>query len=473
MHTKMRPSYLGKILLHWCDTCHVPVLAGVCGCGAATRKVGLTPPGDARPAFPADCELVNRIYEDHFGAPLIPPGTLALLNKAPDTDRMEEIIMGGGVVGAIRYITGEKRWEPLPRPEAAHYIRPSRRFVVVDEGAVPSIRDQGASVLAPGLREIDPAVRKGDEVFILSPDGSCVGVGRAKVGAGEASAMERGAVVRTRRNAPSRCIPGPSDWEDAVAANSSVIDAAEAEAVRFVQDVAGNTGRPANISYSGGKDSLATLLVVNKALGKVPLLFIDTGLEFPETLENVAVAAETYGLEVIRASGEDAFWDTFERLGPPAVDYRWCCSTCKLRPVRNLIEERWGECLSFIGQRRYESFRRMESNRVFRNGIVKNQISAAPIHNWTALHVWLYLFREQAPWNPLYGEGLDRIGCFMCPSSDVAIIEEIQGKYPEMWREWNARLGVWQKAHGLPPEWVTEARWRIRGEVCNETYRDC
>ncbi|NYT07483.1 MAG: phosphoadenosine phosphosulfate reductase family protein [Methanomicrobiales archaeon] len=465
----MRPAYLGKILLHWCDTCHVPVLSGVCGCGAATRSVAITPPGDARPAFPADRELVNRIYQDHFGAPLIPEGTLALLNKVPDTDRMEEVIMGGSVVGAIRYITGENRWEPLPRRESALFLQPSRRYVVVDEGAVPSIRDQGASVLAPGLRAIDPFVEKGDEVFILSPDGSCVGVGRAKVDAAGASSMERGAVVRTRKNALSRCIPGTSTWEDAVSANSSIIREAEEEAVGFVRQVAGTTDRPANVSYSGGKDSLATLLVVKKALGNVPLIFIDTGLEFPETLENVDVAAQTYGLEVVRASGEDAFWEAFERLGPPAMNYRWCCSACKLRPVRNLIEERWGECISFIGQRRYESVRRKESSRVFRNGIVTNQISAAPIHNWTALHVWLYIFREQAPWNPLYARGLDRIGCFMCPSSDVAVIEEIRKKYPELWREWSDRLGAWQEAHGLPPEWVTRGGWRIRGEVCDET----
>jgi hypothetical protein len=60
---KMRPSYLGKILLRWCDTCHTPVLAETCACGAQTRPVPVTPPGDARPAFPADIALINRIYK--------------------------------------------------------------------------------------------------------------------------------------------------------------------------------------------------------------------------------------------------------------------------------------------------------------------------------------------------------------------------------------------------------------------------
>jgi phosphoadenosine phosphosulfate reductase len=469
----MRPSYLGKILLHWCDSCHVPVLGGICGCGARTRKVEITPPGDARPAFPADIDHINCVYEEHFGVPLIPPGHLVLLNKAPDCDRMEEIIMGGAVVGAIRYLRNTKRWEPLPRPAACLYMTPACRFVVIDEGAVSSIKDCGASVLAPGLRNICPKVRKGDEVFILSPDGCCAGVGRSRVDATEAAAMKRGAVVRTRKNGSSVCIPGEAAWDMAVSANSRIIEATESEAVRFAKEVADRCNLPVNVSYSGGKDSLATLLVARKALGNVPLLFIDTGLEFPETYQNVEDAAHTYGLEVVSASGESRFWASFERLGPPAMNYRWCCSASKLIPVRELIRDRWGECLSFIGQRRYESFRRKESKRIFRNGIVGNQLSAAPIHNWTALHVWLYIFREGAPVNPLYACRLDRIGCFMCPSSDSAVIEEIKSRYPHLWAGWQARLAWWQGEQNLPPEWVTEDQWRIR-EVCSdEADSDC
>ena len=156
------------------------------------RKVPVTPPGDIRPAFPADITHINRIFAAYFGAPLVPAGHIALLNKVPDNDRMEEIVMGGAVVGAIRYIPDEKRWEPLPRPEAALYLNPSLRFVIVDPGAVASIRDEGASVLAPGLATIHPSVRAGDEVFIFDPVGECAGVGRARVDAAEAAGMTRG-----------------------------------------------------------------------------------------------------------------------------------------------------------------------------------------------------------------------------------------------------------------------------------------
>jgi phosphoadenosine phosphosulfate reductase len=76
------------------------------------------------------------------------------------------------------------------------------------------------------------------------------------------------------------------------------------------------------------------------------------------------------------------------------------------------------------------------------------------------MHVWLYIFREKGPYNVLYEQGLDRIGCFMCPSSDIAVLEEIGNKHPALMQSWSNHLEEWRKAHDLPPEWVTESRWR-------------
>ncbi|KUG20251.1 MAG: phosphoadenosine phosphosulfate reductase family protein [Methanomicrobiaceae archaeon] len=454
--------YLGKIPLHWCDRCHVPVLAGRCGCGAEARPVPVTPPGDARPAFEDDIAHINRVYRDHFGSPLLPDGHIVLLNKVPSEDRMDEIILGGAVVGAVRYLPGEDRWEPLPRPCACMLMKPQKRYVIADDGAIPSI-SEGASLLAPGLVRIDPSVAAGDEVFIMDRSGGCIGVGRARVDAAAAAQMERGVVVRTRKNLPSDCVPAPAGWDLAVEANAAVLAAYEEASVQFVREVAAEHPLPLTVSYSGGKDSLATLLVVLKAVGNVPLIFADTGLEFPETYENVREVAECYGLDVVRIREEGAFFEALEREGPPAVDLRWCCRVCKLHPVSRLIEREWGECLSFIGQRKYESVRRWQSSKVWRNAQVKNQVSAAPIQQWTAMHVWLYLFRERAPYNRLYRRRLDRIGCFMCPSSDIATLRMIEAEYPELWRMWREHLEAWREKEGLPAEWVSAAGWRRRG----------
>ena len=457
---QVKSPYLGRNPLRWCDRCHVPVLARTCACGAGTRDVPVTPPGDIRPAFPSEIRAANDLFRDHFGAALVPEGHLVLLNKVPDTDRMEEVIVGGAVVAAVRYLPGEGRWEPLPRLAAAPLIRPVRRFVVVDAGAVPSIRE-GASVLAPGLVAIDDAVAAGDEVCILDRDGAWAGVGRARAGATEARAMGKGQVVKTRKNQPGLCVPGAATWAQAVEANRDVLARAEEAAVGFIREVRDrHPDLPPTVSYSGGKDSLAMLLLVLKAIGKVPLIFADSGLEFPETYANVATVRERFGLEVVTAHHGGRFQEEMAARGPPAVDARWCCRTCKLAPVAEAIRARWGECLSFIGQRRYESATRAASARVWRNPTVQVQLAAAPLQDWTALHVWLYLFREQAPYNRLYEDGMDRIGCYMCPSSDLAVMERIRALYPDLWAEWERLLEQWREQQGLPGEWVSRGLWR-------------
>ncbi|GAA5262300.1 phosphoadenosine phosphosulfate reductase [Methanocalculus sp. MC3] len=457
----MKSPYLGAVPLHWCDECHVPVLGKRCACGGKTRFVGVTPPGDLRPAFPSDIELINHLFEESFGSPLIPKDNLALLNKVPDDDRMEEIIVGGAIVGAIRYLPGEGRWEVLPRPDATRLMAPKLRYVIVDDAAAVFIKD-GSSVLAPGVVEIESHVEKGDEVFVLTKDGTCIGVGRAKMGAEEGRGISRGQVVRLRKNAPQVCCPGPGTWDDTVDANREYLASMEADSITFIRDLAEEEDLPVTVSYSGGKDSLVTLLLALKAIGPVPLLFADTGLEFPETLENISAVSDRYSVPVLRGDGETGFWEGFSRHGPPAVNFRWCCKACKLNPVRRLIELEFGECISLIGQRKYESARRMKSRRVWRNPNVPNQLSAAPIQHWNALHVWLYLFQEKAPYNTLYEAGLDRIGCYMCPSSDIAHLRMIEGRYPELWDEWRSAVTEYAEATGRPPNWFESGAWRIK-----------
>ncbi|MHC1625827.1 MAG: phosphoadenosine phosphosulfate reductase domain-containing protein [Methanoculleaceae archaeon] len=444
----MSAPFLGAMHLFWCDRCHTPVLGRRCGCGAGTRPCPVTPPGDLRPAFPADVEHINRIFGEHFGSPLIPEGHLALLNKVPAVDRMEEIIMGGCVVAAIRYDQEKGSWEPLPRREAAPYLSPEKRWIMIDRDAVEPVAG-GAGVLAPGVVAVDDAIQAGDEVLVLNPEREIVAAARARVDAGEARRMERGLVARTRKTVRGRCVPGPAGWDDAVAANRQIIESRVGEAERFVQKTAArHPDLPVTVSFSGGKDSLATLLIVMDVLGPVPLIFADTGMELPETYRHVEEVAGKFGLEVFRCGDGSIFWEVFEREGPPSLSNKWCCTHCKLEPVRRLIEKEFGECLSFIGQRQYESARRRKSGRIWRNRQVPNQISAAPLQHWTALHVWLYLFSRNAPFNPLYTRRMDRIGCYICPSSDMATIQIISEQYPEEWRRWEERVAAWKGGNG-------------------------
>jgi phosphoadenosine phosphosulfate reductase len=467
-----RPAYLGKMLLHWCEACNVPVLGKKCGCGKSTKKVEVTPPGDIRPAFDYDIKRINSVSEKEFNAPLIPEGHLVVLNKAPYEDRMDEIIVDGEVIASLRFEIESCEWVLLPRLEGARRLFQGRdkkalkKWVVIEQSVVPFILEKGASVLAPGVLDADPQIKKEDEVIVLNPAGDVICCGRARMTGKEMCEENRGHAVKPRWSGepePQKAKLGEQTWEDAVKANEKILDGMIERSHAFIKNVAGSMDLKVSVSYSGGKDSLAVLQLVDESLDDYEIMFADTGLEFPETVENVKQVVEHYGKKLRSSSAGEAFWDSVSVFGPPTMDTRWCCKICKLGPITRLIDENYeGGCLSFIGQRQYESHARSISKNVWKNPWVGNQVGASPIQEWTALHVWLYLFRTKAPYNPAYEKGYDRMGCWLCPSSSLADFFQLEESHPELAKKLNSHLLAYAEKMGFSPEWVRYGLWRYK-----------
>jgi phosphoadenosine phosphosulfate reductase len=66
---------------------------------------------------------------------------------------------------------------------------------------------------------------------------------------------------------------------------------------------------------------------------------------------------------------------------------------------------------------------------------------------------------RKAPFNPWYERGLDRIGCFLCPASDLAELELVKEESDRS-KEWNAYLHKYAESIGQPKEWVELGLWR-------------
>lgn len=450
----------------------MPVLGKKCGCGKSTKKIEVTPPGDIRPAFDYDIKRINSVSEKEFNAPLIPEGHLVVLNKAPYEDRMDEIIVDGEVIASLRFEIESCEWVLLPRLEGARRLFQGRdkktlkKWVVIEQSVVPFILEKGASVLAPGVLDADPQIKKEDEVIVLNPAGDVICCGRARMTGKEMYEENRGHAVKPRWSGepePQKAKLGGQTWEDAVKANEKILDGMIERSHAFIKNVAGSMDLKVSVSYSGGKDSLAVLQLVDESLDDYEIMFADTGLEFPETVENVKQVVEHYGKKLRSSSAGEAFWDSISVFGPPTMDTRWCCKICKLGPITRLIDENYeGGCLSFIGQRQYESHARSISKKVWKNPWVGNQVGASPIQEWTALHIWLYLFRTKAPYNPAYEKGYDRMGCWLCPSSSLADFFQLEESHPELAKKLNSHLLVYAKKMGLSPEWVRYGLWRYK-----------
>lgn len=74
-------------------------------------------------------------------------------------------------------------------------IKPEKRYVSVDDGAVPHIMN-GANVFAQGITEIDPEVKENDMVFIRNKDSVYIGVGISERGASQIMDDKKGEAIR-------------------------------------------------------------------------------------------------------------------------------------------------------------------------------------------------------------------------------------------------------------------------------------
>jgi len=167
------------------------------------------------------------------------------------------------------------------------------------------------------------------------------------------------------------------------------------------------------ILFSGGKDSVVLAhLLEEHELKKV---FMDTGIEFPETYRFVdALKKKGWDIDIARA--EKNFFRLLPEMGYPKYGNRWCCKTQKFEPSEKYIKEHFGEhqVLAFDAERRWESLYRLHEPYKRQHRHIPNQYSVHAMIDWTAMDAWIYMWRNRLPVNELY-RYYDRGGCWPCP----------------------------------------------------------
>lgn len=241
------------------------------------------------------------------------------------------------------------------------------------------------------------------------------------------------------------------------------------EAIEFIKKVSlEHSDRYKLISFSGGKDSTVTADLVNRAIGKYPLFFADTTLEYEETISFIEKFANKYGYELIKDENGEFYhnknniWDMIDELGPPSIPYRWCCSVFKVYPVNLYHKKHNKRTLAFDGIRKNESPRRRKYDQVSRIKKISNQLAAYPIFHWKELEVWLYIFLNDLIYNPIYEYGHRRVGCWMCPNASPFNCFIRKKTHPKKWKPFEKILLDYAYKHGRDKKWVIEQYWRLR-----------
>lgn len=433
--------------------------------------MALSPPGDAFPGMEGHLMRAINAVDAQFGTGvgkvLLPPDKVVVINKVSALDAMYEIIVDGFIVGRLRFDIPKRGYTFILSLEGARRIGvvSKQKWVSLHDGVLKYLKD-GANLMVPGVQGCDSDIKVDDEVWVVNSDGQVVSAGISRMTGAEMANEPKGFAVKIRSVAdPTGSLENnkKATWQDAVQANETDLEKIEGEAVSFVKrTVAKQDDLPVVVAFSGGKDSLATYLVVERSLEESPpIFFMDTGIELPETIEHIENFAESREVKIIGQKAGDRFWESVDTFGPPARDFRWCCKVLKLGPAATSIaDEMGGESLSFMGQRKLESFQRSIEPRVTENPWVPGQTSANPIQNWNALEVWLYIFQKKEVYNPLYNRGYHRMGCYLCPSSPLAELESLRETHPDLHRQWESTMQEWAEKYGFPDEWVNMGFWR-------------
>jgi phosphoadenosine phosphosulfate reductase len=193
------------------------------------------------------------------------------------------------------------------------------------------------------------------------------------------------------------------------------IEMQAAEARNFLRNrLTGVTDACVTSSFQA--EDVVVLHMVRKILPGVPVIFLETGYHFPETIAYRDRMAAEWGLNLINVNPDRTVAEQeslFGILHQTAPDR--CCAMRKVEPLfRALLDYRvW-----VTGLRRQQSKSRanlqVEEAFVLPSGHRLDKLS--PLTDWSTQDVWQYAEAHDIPLLPLYDLGYSSIGCAPCTS---------------------------------------------------------
>ncbi|MCA1916112.1 aminotransferase class V-fold PLP-dependent enzyme [Methanospirillum hungatei] len=426
-----------KKTLYWCEHCNVPLIGRTCSCGNEAKTILLLQPYDLRPALSADRDHIIQVLTSQYGD--VPVPKVILLNKTGGYDRAELVIINGQRFGWFTFDPVTKTYSLDITPEALPFLVPHITKGIIDLTAHIDLKAEKGRIGGKRFPLKEPV-----------PEGSVIVTANGKYG----TAIVKEGYIKVKELIPITPSPYPDpDWDEVIAHNTYHLKNLERNAVRTIKSHMKD--RPTvNVSFSGGKDSTAVLHLARKA-GVEKAFFIDTGLEFPETIRFI----EEQGVEIIRKGGD--FWQAVEKAGPPGKDNRWCCKLLKLHPLKIYLADT-GPCVTIQGNRWYESWNRAGLDETSQNPANPLQLNISPIRSWRAFEVFLYLWWRKIPINPLYERGIERIGCYLCPAMLESEYDSIRKTHPDFTGRWDAFLQRWADKKQMPDAYTDWGLWRWR-----------
>jgi phosphoadenosine phosphosulfate reductase len=173
--------------------------------------------------------------------------------------------------------------------------------------------------------------------------------------------------------------------------------------IKFLQDNEPPEGY--FLGFSGGKDSIVTKSLMQKAQVKFTSYYSATGIDPPELLKYI----KRHHPDTIWLKPDLNFYAGILKKQFPTKFRRWCCDELKKKPAQKIeLTHR------VMGIRAEESWKRAARPEIDYHKKLKQWLYK-PIFRWKEWEIWEYIDREDIPYCSLYDEGFDRLGCIICP----------------------------------------------------------
>jgi phosphoadenosine phosphosulfate reductase len=161
---------------------------------------------------------------------------------------------------------------------------------------------------------------------------------------------------------------------------------------------------------SFGAESAVLLHLASRLKPDIPVLFLDTGMLFGQTLDYRKTLARELGLTDVRDLrphyADLAVVDPDAKLHQTDTDA--CCNVRKVQPLDRALAEfdAW-----ITGRKRFHGGERVSLPVVEQAG---RQVKFNPLANWTRAELDAYAAEHELPAHPLVAQGFPSIGCWPC-----------------------------------------------------------
>lgn len=210
---------------------------------------------------------------------------------------------------------------------------------------------------------------------------------------------------RVRRRRDDRI---PTDLEHlATVAGRELEDATAQEIVRWAANAFGE-----RVAVTSSMADAVVAHLVSTVKPGVDVLFLNTGLHFPETIGTRDAVAQMYDVNVLDVAPAISVAQQDASYGPElwARDPDKCCALRKVAPLNNAMRDydAW-----ITGLRRDEAPSRANTPVVSWDAS-RGKVKICPIARWTQADVDTYVAQHGILLNPLLMDGYDSIGCRPC-----------------------------------------------------------